>query len=474
MHRILLTGSTGYVGGRLLKHLENKYSNIRCMVRNPNYLKYRVSSQTEVVFGDVLKKETLFKALKDVSVAYYLIHAMGESNDFEKLESIGAKNFAEAAKKNNVSRIIYLGGLCADNKDISPHLRSRIQVGEILKSSGINTIEFRSSIIIGSGSLSFEMIRALTEYLPFMIMPRWVSVLAQPIFINDLLKYLINAIEIEIKENHIFEIGGKDQLSYKDLIKEYARQRNLKRILIQVPVLTPRLSSLWLGIVTPLYSRVGKKLIESIRHPTIVQDRKAELYFNIDLYNSSKAIKYALKNEEREFAETKWYDSVSSGGTKITFGGEKFGNRLIDHRKIKINKTKERIFNYLSNMGGENGWPSYNLLWSIRGNVDLILGGVGMRRGRPLNRKLRIGDAVDFWRVDKYKNSNLLVLKAEMKLPGQAWLEFFLETSDESIILHQTAIFYPRGFLGLVYWYGIYPLHSLIFESMIENIAIKS
>ena len=187
MHRILLTGSTGYVGGRLLKHLENKYSNIRCMVRNPNYLKYRVSSQTEVVFGDVLKKETLFKALKDVSVAYYLIHAMGESNDFEKLESIGAKNFAEAAKKNNVSRIIYLGGLCADNKDISPHLRSRIQVGEILKSSGINTIEFRSSIIIGSGSLSFEMIRALTEYLPFMIMPRWVSVLAQPIFINDLI-----------------------------------------------------------------------------------------------------------------------------------------------------------------------------------------------------------------------------------------------------------------------------------------------
>nr|MBA3572646.1 NAD(P)H-binding protein [Pyrinomonadaceae bacterium] len=272
---ILLTGATGYVGGRLLKVLEAQGHTLNCIARTPAYLRSRVAPTTRVFSADVLDKESLRAGLAGMDTAYYLIHSLGESKGFEEQEKVGAQNFAVVAKESGVKRIIYLGGMGNEGEELSPHLRSRHEVGRILRDSGVPTLEFRASIVLGSGSLSFEMIRALTEHLPIMIMPRWVSVLAQPIGIQDLIGYLVQALDIAIEASEVVEIGGADQLSYRQLMKEYARLRNLKRVMIPVPVLTPRLSSLWLGLVTPLYARVGRKLIESIKHPTIVTSNRA-------------------------------------------------------------------------------------------------------------------------------------------------------------------------------------------------------
>ena len=473
--RILLTGASGYVGGRLLQLLEQKNYPLRCLARNPDYLKSRVGKHTQVVKGDVLDKDSLIAALQDIDTAFYLVHSMGSSTGFEEQERLGATNFAEAARIAGLKRIIYLGGLGESWDDLSPHLRSRHAVGRILRDSGVLTIELRASIVIGSGSLSFEMIRSLTERLPVMIVPRWVEVLAQPIAIDSLLAYLMESIHLQIEESKIFEIGGTDRLSYGDLMREYARQRGLKRYMIRVPVLTPRLSSLWLGLVTPLYARIGRKLIDSIRHPTVVTDDSARHYFSVQPLSAAEAIRAALHNEEKEFAATRWSDAISSSGLNSSgYGGVLVKNRLIDSRSITVNTNMEAAFQSIARIGGENGWYAYNFLWRLRGMMDLLIGGVGMRRRRPANRELRAGDALDFWRVEAYEAPKRLRLQAEMKLPGKAWLEFELMPTDDQTIIHQTAIFYPSGLWGLVYWYGIYPLHVLVFKGMLREIARKA
>jgi uncharacterized protein YbjT (DUF2867 family) len=468
---ILLTGGTGYVGGRLLHLLEQKNYQLRCLARNPDYLKSKAASTTEIMTGDVLKPESLNQVLQGVHTAFYLIHSMGSKQGFEDLDRQAAHHFGEAAEKAGVKRIIYLGGLGESHKELSPHLSSRHEVGNILREYGPQVIEFRASVVIGSGSLSFELIRALCERLPVMITPRWVSAKAQPIAISDLLDYLLAGIEIDLPEHKIFEIGGSDQVSYGDLMTEYSKKRGLKRLMIPVPVLTPRLSSLWLGLVTPLYARVGRKLIDSLRHETVITDQSALKVFDIKPKGVGEAIADALKNEEKEFAETRWSDAISSSGVEKSWGGVRFGNRLIDLRSRRVSVSAEKAFMSIQQIGGETGWYYANWLWKIRGFMDLLVGGVGLRRGRRHPQEISVGDTIDWWRVELYRPGRRLRLFAEMKLPGRAWLDFEVEGDENGSIIKQTAIFDPVGLIGVLYWYLIYPLHDLVFKGMINKIA---
>jgi uncharacterized protein YbjT (DUF2867 family) len=468
---ILLTGATGYVGGRLLKRFEAEQLSVRCIARRPEFLRSRVGSGIEVVAGDLLNVDSLRQAMAGVHTAYYLVHSMGTAHGFEETDRRAAENFATAARAEGVQRIIYLGGLGNRLSQLSPHLRSRQEVGEILRQSGISIIEFRASVILGSGSLSFEMIRALVERLPAMITPRWVSVLAQPIAIDDVLQYLRAALDLSVNGAPIFEIGGPDQVSYGDLMREYAHQRGLRRLMIRVPVLTPRLSSLWLGLVTPLYARIGRKLIESIRHLTVVQDDAAIRAFAIRPVGMHEAIAQAFRNEDREYSETHWSDAISSAGPVPHWGGVRFGNRLVDSRKLQINVSPKAAFAPIQRIGGSTGWYYGNWVWSLRGWIDLIVGGAGMRRGRRDNIHLTIGDTLDCWRVEAFEPERRLRLTAEMKVPGRAWLEFEVTGDANGSTIQQTAIFDPIGLQGLLYWYSIYPFHQLVFSGMLRGIG---
>lgn len=465
---ILLTGASGYVGGRLLRLLEEENYSIRCMARKPQYLQANVSSSTEVVQGDVLEPETLNEALKNVHTAFYLIHSMGAKN-FEENDRKAAQNFVNAAKKNNVNRIIYLGGLGNEKEELSAHLRSRHEVGRIFLDSGIPTIEFRASIVIGAGSLSFEMIRSLVRRLPVMITPRWVDVTAQPIYIDDLLEYLKQAIDISLEKNEIIEIGGNDQVSYGDLMNEYARQRGLKRFMIRVPVLTPRLSSLWLGLVTPVYARVGRKLVDSIKHTTVVTSPRADELFSIKPRGYKQSMRDALI-EDNELFFNRWSDTPSSGDSFHKWGGVQFGKRLIDSRTATVNLPPERAFKPIQEIGGQTGWYYGEFLWKLRAWLDLFVGGIGMRRGRKDPKKINTGDPIDFWRVEEFIPNHKLLLLAEMKVPGRAWLEFVVVPKDDGSEIHQTAIFDPKGLFGYLYWYSLFPLHNFVFQGMLNGI----
>ena len=471
---ILLTGATGYVGARLLRALEQQALQVRCLARRPEMLTGRTGARTEIVAGDVLDPDSLDRALQNVDTAFYLVHSMGSAGSFEESDRQAAQNFASAAAKAGIRRIVYLGGLGDSQQPLSAHLRSRHEVGEILRSTGVQVIEFRASIVIGSGSLSFEMVRALVERLPVMIAPRWVSVLSQPIAVSDLLSYLVAAIDLEVSESRVFEIGGADQVSYGDLMREYARQRGLRRLIIPVPVLTPRLSSLWLGLVTPLYARVGRKLIDSICYPTVVRDQTASATFAIAPLGYREAIHAALRNEDREFAESRWSDAISSTGAATGSAGGAFGSRFVDSRTVEVHCAPAQVFAAVERIGGQTGWYFTNWLWGLRGVMDLAIGGIGMRRGRPHPERLRVGDTLDCWRVEALEPGRRLRLAAEMKLPGRAWLEFEVTGNGPSCQLRQTATFDARGVLGRAYWYLVYPLHQVVFAGMLRGIAAAS
>ncbi|MDC0357392.1 SDR family oxidoreductase [Oligoflexia bacterium] len=471
---ILLTGATGYVGGRLLQRLEEdgRYR-IRCLARKPGNVRPKELGCIEVVKGDLLDPNSLSQALSGVDTAYFLVHALGSHSDFEKLEEEGANNFAQAAKSAGIKKIVYLGGL-GESADLSPHLRSRQIVGSILRDSGVPTIEFRASIIIGSGSLSFELIRSLTEKLPIMITPRWVYSKAQPIAIRNVLDYLMAALDYSCTAGQIFEIGGMDQVTYGELIQEYARQRGLKRLMLPVPVLTPRLSSLWLGLVTPVFARVGRKLVDGLKNDTIVTNGKAQEVFSVKLMGYAEAITRAISKEDQKMAETYWYSAISSGGSNKNWGGVRFGNRILDVKMKEVAIPPERLFKPIREIGGARGWYYADFIWSLRGWLDLIIGGVGMRRGRAHPEKLNVGDAIDCWRVEAFEPDKLLRLKAEMKLPGRAWLQFEVTSKESISVLTQTAIFDPLGLLGLLYWYALYPVHTLIFQNMLIRICKRA
>ena len=466
---ILLTGATGYVGGRLLQALEQSAYHVRCIARRPEALRGRVGAHTDVVFGDCFERGSLSAALAGVNTAYYLVHSMGSSESFEARDRQAASNFAEAARQAKVQRIIYLGGL--GEGALSPHLRSRQEVGKALAATGLEVIEFRASIVIGSGSLSFEIIRALVERLPVMICPAWVSMAAQPIGIEDLIDYLVQALDLAKGLPSIIEVGGADRVSYEDIMREYARQRNLRRIMISVPVLTPRLSSLWLGLVTPVYARIGRKLVDSIRNPTVVRDPIALKLFAIRPQGVREIIARAIANEDRDFAATKWSDAWSSHGDESSWGGVRFGNRIVDSREVSVACSTACAFRPIRRIGGATGWYYGDWLWRTRGFVDLLFGGVGVRRGRRDPEQLQVGDTLDFWRVEVFELNKRLILAAEMKLPGRAWLEFTVEENGARSLIRQTAIFDPIGVAGLMYWYVLYPVHKLMFSKMLDAIA---
>lgn len=468
---ILLTGASGYIGGRLLPSLENQGYRLRCLARRPEVLKPKAGPSTEVVAGDVLDRPSLDSALRGVDVAYYLVHSMSSTGSFEETDRQAARNFSESAKRAGVKGLIYVGGLGSDEEELSTHLRSRHEVGDILRQSGLPVCEFRASAVIGSGSASFELIRALVERLPVMLTPRWVKGKAQPIAIDDLLDYLMEALRIPISTYRIYEIGGADQVSYADMMRAYGRQRGLAPWIIPVPVLTPWLSALWLGLVTPLYARIGRAIIESIVHVTVVRDNAALATFSVRPMGVDQAIHRALAREETHFGATRWSDALSSSGKLRSWGGVRFGTRLVDSRTLNVKAPPEVVFKCIERIGGDNGWYACNWLWLLRGFIDLLQGGVGMRRGRPSTPSLHVGDTVDSFRVESIEPNRRLRLKSEMNLPGRAWLEFEVTGVGSSTMIRQTAIFDPVGLTGQMYWYSLYVPHEFVFSGMLRGIA---
>lgn len=466
---VLLTGATGYVGGRLLRRLEaDGPRRVRCLTRRPEALAGRTTRRTEVLAGDALDPVSLARAMRGVETAYYLIHSMDTSGDFESLDRLAASNFAGAARTAGVRRIVYLGGL-GDGAGLSTHLASRQEVGEILRASDVPTIEFRASIVIGSGSASYEIVRALVESLPVMITPRWVETAAQPIAIEDVIDYLMAALGYE--GSAIFEIGGHDRVSYAEIIREYARQRGLSRRLIRVPLLTPRISRSWLGLLTPVYGRVAGAMVESLRNETVVHTAAALETFSLTPRGLKDSIARALVNEDREFAETRWSGALPAA-QPLRWSGVTFGRRLVSSRVTQLRRSPARAFAPIKRIGGHTGWYASDWFWSARGLLDTLRGGVGLRRGRRDPVDLRVGDTIDFWRVERLETERLLRLTAEMKIPGRLWLQFEVDPDgSDGAQIRQTTVFDPAGYVGLAYWYFFCPIHHLVFSRMLRGIA---
>ena len=479
---ILVTGASGYIGGRLVAALEGAGRRIRCVTRRPELSAGRFGSGTEVVAGDVLDTDSMRRAMAGVDLAYYLVHSLGSRGHFEEEEERAARSFVDAAREAGVRRIVYLGGLAHPDElarqaeaGASAHMSSRLRVGDVLRGSGIPTVEFRASIVIGAGSLSFELIRALVQRLPVMVTPRWVSVQAQPIAIADVIAYLVAALDVPLDASRVFEIGGVEITSYRGLMEEYARQRGLRRLFVPVPFLTPQLSSLWLGLVTPIFARVGRKLIESITMPSVVRDGGALEVFPVRPRGYRAAVRQALADEDARLVATRWSDALSSSASRQGEGaGTRFGNRLIDSRSVTVAVPAERAFAPIRRIGGARGWYYANALWRLRGVLDRMLGGVGMKRGRRDPEKLRAGDVLDCWRVVACDAPRVLSLEAEMRLPGRAWLQFEVTPCAEGASIRQTAVFDPMGLGGLLYWYVLYLPHLLIFRGMLAAVAERA
>lgn len=466
---ILLTGATGYVGGRLLRCLEaDQHVRVRCLTRRPEALAGRSAANTELFRGDVLDAPSLVQAMHGVHTAYYLIHSMGTGGDFEALDRAAASNFAAAARHAGITRIIYLGGL-GEGSDLSAHLASRQEVGDILRGSGAATIEFRASIVIGSGSASYETVRALVESLPVLVTPRWVETAAQPIAIEDLVAYLVAALEYQ--RSAIFEIGGRDRVSYAEIIREYARQRGLRRRLVRIPLLSPTASRFFLGLLTPVYGRVAAAMVESLRNETVVTSGDALETFAVTPRGLSDAIARALINEDHEFAETRWSDALEPR-QPLRWSGLTVGRRLVSSRALLVPRPPACAFDPIRRIGGGTGWYASEWFWKARGLLDTLRGGVGLRRGRRDQVDLRVGDTVDFWRVERVEQDRLLRLAAEMKIPGRLWLQFEVAPDQNGgALIRQTTVFDPAGYVGLAYWYLLCPVHHLVFSRMLRGIA---
>lgn len=484
---ILLTGATGYIGGRLIRPLEATGRPLRLMVREPERLRpanppdsfvSRVAAATEVVRGDVLDPPALLHALTGIDTAYYLVHSLGtDPSGFYEQELTSARNFAEAARAAGVRRIIYLGGLGRSEDTLSPHLASRQDVGRALCEGGAETIEFRASVILGSGSISFEMIRGLVDHVPLMLTPRWVNNLAQPIAIEDMAAYLVAALDVPMRERcTVYEVGGAERVSYGGMMQAYARSRGLRRPMIRLPWLTPRLSSAWLALVTPLYYRVGRHLLEGLRNETVVTSGAAARDFpEIRPAGVETAIARALANEDREYAETRWSDARSAAPTARHWPVERFGRRYVDQRTVELPCPAGEVFGAIMCIGGAKGWYAWSWLWSLRGLLDQMGGGVGSRRGRRDPACVIPGDTVDFWRVDAMEPDRLLRLAAEMRMPGRGWLQFeSIPLDDGRTRVVQTALWDPVGLRGKLYWYSLWPLHEVVFRSMLRGIARES
>ncbi len=478
--RILVTGATGYVGGRLVPILLGRGDRVRCMVRDPRMLKNRWSDlpadpwNLEVVQGDVLAPDTLPQALEGVHTAYYLIHAMtaGERG-FEQRDRLGAEAFGTVAAQAGVKRIIYLGGLGTRMAGTSPHLHSRHETGDILRQSGVPVMELRAAMIVGSGSASFEMLRNLTEKLPIMVCPRWIDTRTQPIFIRDALAYLAEAVNVPETAGCIIDIGGPDVLSYRQMMKIYAEVKGIHHFAVAVPLLTPRFSAYWCNWFTPVPASVAFPLIEGLKFETVCENGLAEeLMPKVPRTPFKEAIRLALLAINEERVPTRWSDAVR-GAIPVRLEDVPYPREdQLRDRKIRVTNVPATTLNRaFSRVGGEVGWYYADWLWEIRGAIDRLVGGVGVRRGRRLPEQVEIGDAIDFWRVEDYSERRML-LHAEMKVPGHAWLEFrILELGQGQRALVQTAYYFPGSLWGYLYWFSLMPVHLFVFRGMLRKMV---
>jgi uncharacterized protein YbjT (DUF2867 family) len=470
--RVLVTGATGYIGGLLVPALVNDGHDVRCVARLPERLAGRFPG-VEVVRGDVFDAPAMLAAMDGIEVAYYLVHSMtADRHDFSQSDREAAASFGAAAREAGVKRIIFLGGLGVDGATLSPHLRSRHEVGDILRRGGVLVTEFRAAIIVGSGSVSFEMIRYLTERLPVMVAPKWVSTRCQPIAIRDVIRYLVDALKRPESSSAIYEIGGADVLTYRAMMMRYASMRGLSRHMLVVPFLTPRLSSYWIHLVTPIPASIARPLVEGLTNEVIVKTDAARRAFpEIVPAGYDEALRAALDRSLTTEGATTWFDAYDVRTLPGEFSGLTQG-MLIDRRAVQARAKPDQVAAVYASLGGKRGWLYGDYLWQLRGVLDRLAGGVGTRRGRRSATDLRVGDAVDFWRVERYRPPALLRLRAEMKLPGIAWLQFeSVPNATGGTTLRQTAFFEPRGLFGYAYWYAVLPFHEFIFGNMARRIV---
>jgi uncharacterized protein YbjT (DUF2867 family) len=471
--RILVVGASGYIGGRLVPLLRARGHDLVLTGRDPRPLAARFP-WARVVAADLLRPDTLPPALEGVDVAYYLAHAMGGGErGFAERDRRAARDFARAAAAAGVARIVYLGGLGDDTADLSHHLASRHETGVELASAGVPVTEFRAAVIIGSGSASFEILRHLTERLPVMITPRWVATRCQPIGIRDVLAYLVGALD-HPEVTGVVEIGGPDVLSYGDMMRGYARVRGLRRLMIPVPFLTPRLSSYWVNLVSPVPASIARPLIEGLRNEVVVRHPAEARAFDVRPSPYAVAVRRAVDRTEVHDVETTWFDSLGAPEKESLTSITSREGMIVERRRLRVAAAPDAVFAEVERLGGEAGWPYADPLWRLRGLMDRVVGGVGMRLGRRDPDHLRVGDAVDFWRVEEVRRPEVLRLRAEMKVPGRAWLQYEVEPAGEGCVLTQTAFFEPKGLPGLAYWYALYPVHGKIFGGMVRAIARRA
>ncbi|SMF44121.1 SDR family oxidoreductase [Streptomyces sp. Amel2xC10] len=479
----LVTGATGYIGGRLVPELLAAGLRVRCLARSPERLRdHPWAGDVEVVRGDVTDAESLARAMRGVDIGYYLVHALGTGGDFEETDRRAARTFGEQAGAAGLRRLVYLGGLTprgVPERELSPHLRSRAEVGRILLGCGVPTAVLRAAVVIGSGSASFEMLRHLTERLPVMVTPSWVRTRIQPVAVRDVLRALVGCAGLPADVNRTFDIGGPDVLTYQEMMIRYAAVAELpKRLILPVPMLSPGLSSHWVGLVTPVPASIARPLTESLRYEVVCHEHDIARYvpdppgrpFGFD-----EAVRLALRRVREAQVTTRWSSASLPGApsdplpTDPDWAG---GSLYTDCRERSVDAPREALWRVIEGIGGDNGWYSFPLAWAVRGWLDRLIGGVGLRRGRRDAARLRVGDSLDFWRVEEIEPGHLLRLRAEMRLPGPAWLEMYAETDGTGRTRYrQRALFHPRGLLGHAYWWSVSPFHAVVFGGMARNIA---
>jgi uncharacterized protein YbjT (DUF2867 family) len=479
----LVTGATGYIGGRLVPELLDAGHRVRCVARSPDKLRdHPWAGRAEVVRGDVTDPESVGDALRGIDVAYYLVHALRAGDDFEETDRKAARAFAERARAAGVRRIVYLGGLTpADvpERALSPHLRSRAEVGETFLRSPVPATVLRAAVIIGSGSASFEMLRYLTERLPVMVTPSWVGTRIQPIAVRDVLRYLVGSADMPDEVNRAFDIGGPDVVTYEQMMRRYAVVAGLpRRFIVRVPMLTPRLSSLWIGLVTPVPPSLARPLAESLRHEVVCREHDIAQYVPDPPgapIGFDQALTLALQRVRDAQVTTRWSSAALPTApsdplpTDPDWAG---GSLYVDRRALAVDASPKALWQVIEGIGGDSGWYSFPLAWAVRGWLDRLVGGVGLRRGRRDAARLRVGDSLDFWRVEEIDPGRLLRLRAEMRLPGLAWLEMYADRDEKGRACYrQRALFHPHGLLGHVYWWSVSPFHAVVFGGMARNIA---
>ena len=481
----LVTGATGYIGGRLVPELLAAGHRVRVMTRSPERLRdHPWSGRVEIVRADAGDPEGVARACDGADVVYYLIHALGGGDSFEETDRRTAEIMARAAKGVGVGRLVYLGGLEPEGEDLSPHLRSRGEVATILLGSGVPTAVLRAAIVLGSGSASFEMLRYLTERLPVMITPRWVQSRIQPIAVRDVLRYLVACAMLPPSVSRSFDVGGPDVMNYAEMMQRYAAVAGLpRRRILPVPLFTPSLSSHWVGVVTPVPAGIARPLVESLRNTVVCREHDIAEYVPDPpggLLGFDEAVRLALQRVQDAAVATRWSSASVHGApsdplpTDPDWAG---GSVYVDERVRETAAPPDALWRVVEGIGGDTGWYSFPLAWEVRGVLDRLVGGVGLRRGRRSPHDLYVGDALDFWRVEALEDGRLLRLRAEMRLPGLAWLEFHVEHEQSAgadggtTRLRQRATFVPRGLFGHLYWWAVAPFHGIVFGGMLRNVT---